>query len=217
MLFQQKILLYQSNFVTQTKCFVMTTKYFVKTTKKVLLDKFFSQCIFRKVFFFIKNLQFISTNFWTFWHFPSHWPASRAISLPYRLKCCFWALLWSLAYWHKFYSPKISTKRSPVESNAGILVDSQYPGTCVLKKIDIDWSPRFPDLIPPKFFLSGFLKSKVYANNPNTIQELKNNIRAEMETISPETLANVMENASKRSRFCLTNNGGHLIDIVFGN
>ena len=39
MLCQQSILLYQSNFITETKCFV-------KTTKKVLLDKFFSQCTF---------------------------------------------------------------------------------------------------------------------------------------------------------------------------
>ena len=104
-----------------------------------------------------------------FWHFPSHWPASRAISLPYRLECCFWALLWSLAYWHKFYSLKISTKRSPVESNQGILVDSQYPGMCGAEKSDIDWPPGFPNLIPSKFFLSGFLKSKVYTNKPNTI------------------------------------------------
>ena len=37
-----------------------------------------------------------------------------------------------------------------------------------------------------------------------------------MAAISPETLANVMENAKKRARFCLTNNGGHLIVIVFG-
>ena len=111
-----------------------------------------SQCI-SESFFFIKLtlLQFISTNFWKqhrwsgrcywkdkieffFWHFPSHWPASRAISLPYRLECCFWALLWSVAHWDKVYSSKISTKRSPVESNPRILVDSQYPGTCGAEK-----------------------------------------------------------------------------------
>ena len=40
----KNILLYQSNFVTQTKCFVVTTKYFFREAKKVLLDKFFSQC-----------------------------------------------------------------------------------------------------------------------------------------------------------------------------
>ena len=96
-------------------------------------------------FFFIKLtlLQFILTNFWKqnrwsgrrswrdkckvcFWHFPSHWPASRAISLPFRLKCCFWALKWYLACWHKLHSSKIATKRISVESNPEILVASQY-------------------------------------------------------------------------------------------
>ena len=38
-----------------------------------------------------------------------------------------------------------------------------------------------------------------------------------MAAISPETLANVMENAKEKARFCLTNNEGHLIDIFFGN
>jgi len=61
------------------------------------------------------------------------------------------------------------------------------------------------------------LKSKVYANKPKTIEELKNNIRAEIAAISPETLANTMENAEKRAHFCLSNKGGHLIDVVFGN
>ena len=90
-------------------------------------------------FFFIKLtlLEFISTSFrkqyrlsdrrywWDkselfFWHFPSHWPASWAISLPFRLECCFWALIWYLACWHKLDSSKIPTKRISVESNTEI-------------------------------------------------------------------------------------------------
>ena len=37
--------------------------------------------------------------------------------------------------------------------------------------------------------------SKVYTNKPKTIEALKDNIPAEMATMSPETLDNVMENA----------------------
>ena len=91
----------------------------------------------------------ILTNFWKqyrrsclrYWkdkselffrHFPSHWPASRAISLPYRLECCFWALLWSLAYWHKFYSSKISIKRKSQIRGSWWIVN--IPGRVVLKK-----------------------------------------------------------------------------------
>ena len=64
-------------------------------------------------------------------------------------------------------------------------------------------------------FLWGYLKSKVYASKPKTIDELKCNIRAEIAAITPEMLANVMQNARKRAAFCVSNGGGHLIDVVF--
>jgi hypothetical protein len=94
---------------------------------------------------------------------------------------------------------------------------NRYSGRVISKKGDIDWPPRSPDLTAPDFFLWGFLKSKIYANKPKTIEELKNNIRAEIAAISPETLANTMANAEKRAHFCLSNKGGHLIDVVFRN
>ena len=101
---------------------------------------------FGKFFFFFTKLtllQFISTSFrkqyrWSdrrywwdkselfFCHFPSHWPAYRAISLPFRLECCFWALIWYFTCWKKLYSSKIPTKRISVESSPEILVTSQY-------------------------------------------------------------------------------------------
>ena len=72
-------------------------------------------------------------------------------------------------------------------------------------------------MTPPDFFLWRFLKSKIYANEPKTIEELKNNIQGDMAEISLETLVNVTENSKKRARFCLSNNGGHFIDVVFKN
>ena len=53
---------------------------------------------------------------------------------------------------------------------------------------DIDCPPRSPDLTTPDFFFSRFLKSKIYANKPKTIEELKHNIRGDMAEISLETL-----------------------------
>ena len=43
-----------------------------------------------------------------------------------------------------------------------------------------NWPSRSPDLTTPDFFLWGYLKERVYVNNPRTIQELKNNIRHEI-------------------------------------
>ncbi|KOC70328.1 hypothetical protein WH47_02831, partial [Habropoda laboriosa] len=55
---------------------------------------------------------------------------------------------------------------------------------------------------PLDFFLWGFLKSKVYDNNPRTVDELKNNITAAINEIEFQLCANVMENWVKR--ICLS-------------
>ena len=66
----------------------------------------------------------------------------------------------------------------------------------------------------PDFFLWGYLKCKVYANNPRTIQELKVNIQEEVRVLGPEILRKVMENALERARQVEVNNGHHLKDII---
>ena len=60
------------------------------------------------------------------------------------------------------------------------------------------------DLTALDFFLWGYLKGKVYANKPRTIQELKANIREK-----------VKENALERARQIEANNGHHSKDIIF--
>ncbi|KOC60088.1 hypothetical protein WH47_09086 [Habropoda laboriosa] len=52
------------------------------------------------------------------------------------------------------------------------------------------------ELAPLNFFLWGFLKSKIYANNPKTIDELKNNITAAINEIEFQ----LCENWVKRNR-----------------
>ena len=54
------------------------------------------------------------------------------------------------------------------------------------KNGDLEWPPRSPDLTVPAFFLWSYLKSKVYASKPKTVDELKYNIRAEIAAITPE-------------------------------
>jgi hypothetical protein len=38
------------------------------------------------------------------------------------------------------------------------------------------------------FFLYGYLKSRVYFNRPNNLEDLRQRIRAEMEQISPDII-----------------------------
>jgi hypothetical protein len=49
----------------------------------------------------------------------------------------------------------------------------------ISKNAEFVWPPRSPDLTAPDFFLWCYLKERVYVNKPRTIQELKENIRAE--------------------------------------
>jgi len=74
---------------------------------------------------------------------------------------------------------------------------------------EAEWPPRSQDLTSPDFFLWSHLKNKVYRSNPKKLEELKSNIRNEIEKISSETLKNVSENMIKRVKLCLENNGQH--------
>jgi hypothetical protein len=50
------------------------------------------------------------------------------------------------------------------------------------------WPPRSPDLTPFHFYLWGSLKVNVYKTNPHTLEQLRNNTRREISTISWEEL-----------------------------
>ena len=69
------------------------------------------------------------------------------------------------------------------------------------------WPARSPDLNPCDFFLWGYLKAKVYGNNPHTIDELKNNITNMIQSIPDEMLCNVYDNFIKRTQCCLMEDG----------
>jgi hypothetical protein len=53
------------------------------------------------------------------------------------------------------------------------------------------WPLRFPDLNLCDFYLWGMLKDKVYVNNPQTAEELKENNRRVISNISQEELRQV--------------------------
>jgi hypothetical protein len=69
------------------------------------------------------------------------------------------------------------------------------------------WPPRSPDLSSRDFYLWGYLKGKVYENNPRTIDQLKENIRRNIETIDINVLRLVTLNVIKRAQKCIDANG----------
>lgn len=69
--------------------------------------------------------------------------------------------------------------------------------------------PRSPDILVCDFFLWGYLKSKVYAQKPRNIDELKNKIKEEIANIPLEVIHRVVENIRYRLKECLKRDGHH--------
>ena len=65
-----------------------------------------------------------------------------------------------------------------------------------------------------RFFLWGYLKSKVYSNFPPSIEQLKDAIRQEITAIPHEMTHRVIDNFRERLRQCIDNNGSHLTDSI---
>lgn len=90
-----------------------------------------------------------------------------------------------------------------------------FPERLISRSGDLNWPARSPDLAPCDFFLWGYLKSKVYCNRPNTLEDLRNNIDAEIARIPVDMLERVHENFRKRMRQCVVSEGQHLPDTIF--
>ena len=70
------------------------------------------------------------------------------------------------------------------------------------------WPPYSPDLNPCDFYLWGYLKSRVYSNpTPDTINDLKSNIRREIRRINNETLTKVSDNFVSRMKKVISSKG----------
>ncbi|KDR23995.1 hypothetical protein L798_07934 [Zootermopsis nevadensis] len=76
------------------------------------------------------------------------------------------------------------------------------------------WPPRSPDLTSPDFFLWGYLKQKVYANNPRTVAELQTNIERCIATIPQAMLRRVSRNVIKRVNLCHREGGSHFKHLL---
>ncbi|GFX46651.1 uncharacterized protein TNCV_4038021 [Trichonephila clavipes] len=62
----------------------------------------------------------------------------------------------------------------------------------------VNWSPRSCDLTPLDYFLWGYVKSLVYADKPQTLDHLEDNIRRVIADIRPQMLEKVIENWTSR-------------------
>ncbi|GFX22838.1 hypothetical protein TNCV_2605801 [Trichonephila clavipes] len=62
----------------------------------------------------------------------------------------------------------------------------------------VNWPPRSCDLTPLDYFLWGYVKSLVYADKPQTLDHLEDNIHRVIADIRPQMLEKVIENWTSR-------------------
>ncbi|GFW54145.1 DDE_3 domain-containing protein [Trichonephila clavipes] len=71
----------------------------------------------------------------------------------------------------------------------------------------VNWPPRSCDLTPLDYFLWGYVKSLVYAEKPQTLDHLEDNIRRVIADIRPQMLEKVIENSTSRLDYIRASRG----------
>ncbi|GFV30967.1 uncharacterized protein TNCV_4014011 [Trichonephila clavipes] len=79
----------------------------------------------------------------------------------------------------------------------------------------VNWPPRSCDLTPLDYFLWGYVKSLVYADKPQTLDHLEDNIRRVIADIRPQVLGKVIENWTSRLDYIRASRGSPMQEIIF--
>ena len=103
---------------------------------------------------------------------------------------------------------------TPHTSNESLAwLQQRFPDRLISRRCDTRWSSHSPDLNLPYFYLWGYLKDRVYGNNPQTILDLKAAITAAIRVIPREECGRVIENFARGIQMCLQRRGAHLEHI----
>ncbi|GFW01353.1 uncharacterized protein TNCV_5030061 [Trichonephila clavipes] len=79
----------------------------------------------------------------------------------------------------------------------------------------VNWPPRSCDLTPLDYFLWGYVKSLVYADKPQTLDHLEDNIRRVIADIRPQMWKKVIENWTSRLDYIRASRGSPMPEIIF--
>ncbi|GFX79462.1 putative transposable element [Trichonephila clavipes] len=79
----------------------------------------------------------------------------------------------------------------------------------------VNWPPRSCDLTPLDYFLWDYIKSLVYADKPQTLDHLEDNIRRVIADIRPQMLEKVIENWTSRLDYIRASRGSPMPEITF--
>ena len=87
---------------------------------------------------------------------------------------------------------------------------------CIIsRRANVVWPPWSCDLTPLDYYLWDAVKNKCYADKPETIDGLKDNIREAIGKIQLHTIDNLIKNWTDRVGYCTASRGSHLNEIIF--
>jgi hypothetical protein len=89
------------------------------------------------------------------------------------------------------------------------VLDRDFNGRWIGRAGPVNWPARSPDLTSPDFFLWGYLKEKVYKQEPTTRENMIERIRNACAEIQADTLLSCVQSFAKRINKCIEVEGHH--------
>lgn len=80
----------------------------------------------------------------------------------------------------------------------------------------LKWPPNSPDLSVCDFWAWGYIKTRVYETQPQSISQLVSTIKTEIAKIPLSMVAKAIDHFPKRLEACMWNQGGHIERKVKG-
>jgi len=90
-----------------------------------------------------------------------------------------------------------------------------FPGCFISLRGDVEWPAQSPDLSPCDVFLWEYLKEKVFKHRPQSLEDLKERIHQEIDSIPPELTRRVMKNFREHLQQYVANDSHHMSDLIF--
>ncbi|GFY22074.1 hypothetical protein TNCV_3297181 [Trichonephila clavipes] len=109
----------------------------------------------------------------------------------------------------------VPTRRRNMSHSSFDLLKDTFGDRLISRFGPVNWPPRSCDLTPLDFFLWGYVKSLVYADKPQTLDHLEDNIRRVIADIRPQMLEKVIENWTSRLDYIRASRGSHMPEIIF--
>ncbi|GFU33049.1 DUF4817 domain-containing protein [Trichonephila clavipes] len=124
-------------------------------------------------------------------------------------KLTVWCTLWAGGIIGPYFFKNDEGHNVTVNARATIdLLKDTFGDRLISRFGPVNWPPRSCDLTPLDYFLWGYVKSLAYADKPQTLDHLEDNIHCVIADIWPQMLEKVIENWTSRL-------DGHMPEIIF--